>query len=167
MLLSGWSLSGVTSIQSGTPLTLTDRRAGSVFGRAATSTVTLCPGATYEDLVTSGTTQQRLESWINRSAVCAAPIVGSDGIATGYGNVGQGIMTGPSQNDWDFSVGKATRVGGLNEDAHLLFRIEFYNALNHPQFSNPGTSSGTADFGVITQTSVASRLIQLGVKYLF
>ncbi len=45
--------------------------------------------------------------------------------------------------------------------------MEFYNALNHPQFANPGTTLGTATFGVITQTSVAPRLIQFAVKYLF
>ena len=49
----------------------------------------------------------------------------------------------------------------------LAFRLEIYNALNHPQFSNPGTSLGTATFGVITQNTVAPRLIQLAVKYLF
>jgi hypothetical protein len=76
-------------------------------------------------------------------------------------------MTGPGQNDWDISFGKATRVGGLHEDSELQLRIEFCNAFNHPQFANPGTTFGTASFGVITETSVAPRLIQLGVKYLF
>jgi hypothetical protein len=166
-VLSGWSMSGVTSIQSGTPLTLTDRSAGSVYGRAAPSTITLCPDATPEDLVTPGGVTSRLDHWINKSAICAAPIVGSDGVATGYGNAVQGIITGPPQNDWDVSVGKSTTVGGIREDAALQFRVEFYNAFNHPQFSNPGTTFGTANFGVITQTSVAPRLIQFGVKYLF
>ena len=45
--------------------------------------------------------------------------------------------------------------------------MELYNALNHPQFANPGTTLGTANFGVITQNSVAPRLIQFAVKYLF
>ena len=35
------------------------------------------------------------------------------------------------------------------------------------QFSNPGTNFGTANFGVITRTSVAPRLIQFGLKYVF
>ena len=55
----------------------------------------------------------------------------------------------------------------LRENAQLAFRTEFYNALNHPQFANPGTTFGTATFGVITQTSVAPRLIQFGLKYIF
>ena len=46
-------------------------------------------------------------------------------------------------------------------------RLERYNALNHPQFANPGTSLNTAAFGVITQNSVAPRLIQFALKYLF
>jgi hypothetical protein len=67
----------------------------------------------------------------------------------------------------DLSLAKRTRVGGLRENAELAFRAEFYNALNHPQFSNPGTTFRTASFGVITQTAVAPRLIQFGLKYLF
>jgi len=67
----------------------------------------------------------------------------------------------------DFSLGKRSRVGGVRESAELAFRAEFYNAMNHPQFANPGTVFRTASFGVITQTAVAPRLIQFGLKYLF
>jgi len=165
-LLSGWSISGIVIVQSGTPMTLTDRKGGSVYGFAGPATITLCPGATYADLVTSGTTRTRLQNWINKQAVCSAHAIGSDG-SLGYGNTGQSIINGPGQFNTDFSIGKATTVGGLRENALLAFRAEFYNALNHPQFSNPGTNFGTANFGVITQTSVAPRLIQFGVKYLF
>jgi len=160
-------LSGVTSIQSGLPLTLTDRRGGSVYGRTGLATITMCPGASYDDLVTPGQESTRLDHWFNNSAICNAQVVGSDALATGYGNAGQGIVNGPGQNDWDVSFGKNTQVGGIHEDAQLQFRIEFYNAFNHPQFANPGTTFGTANFGVITSTSVASRLIQFGVKYVF
>jgi hypothetical protein len=166
-LLAGWSVSGVTSIQSGTPLTLTDRSAGSAYGRTGNATITICPGATYKDLQTSGRESARLNQWFNNQPICSAPIIGSDGLATGYGNTRQGIVTGPGQNDWDISVGKATQVGGIHADAQLQLRVEFYNAFNHPQFSNPGTTFGTANFGVITSTSVAPRLIQFGIKYVF
>jgi hypothetical protein len=165
-LLDGWSISGIVIVQSGTPMSLTDRKGGSVYGFAGPATITLCPGATYRDLVTSGNTRSRLLNWINKAAVCSAPAIGSDG-SLGYGNTGQSIINGPGQFNTDFSIGKVTAVGGLRETAQLAFRAEFYNSLNHPQFSNPGTNFGTANFGVITQTSVAPRLIQFGLKYLF
>lgn len=165
-LTQGWSVAGIVVAQSGLPMTLTDPSGGAVYGRAGTSTITLCSGATYADLVTAGGLHERLGNWINTKAICAAPAAGSDG-ATGYGNSGQSLMNGPGQVNTDFSIGKRSRVGGLREDAELAFRVEFYNALNMAQFSNPGTALGTASFGVITQTSVAPRLIQFGLKYLF
>jgi len=165
-LLNGWSTTGIVILQSGLPLTLTDPNGGAVYGEASPSTVTLCPGRTVASLATSGSLEARLGGWINTSALCSPPAIGSDG-ATGYGNAGQSLLDGPPQVNTDFSLGKRTVVGGLRENAELAFRVEFYNTLNHPQFSNPGTSLGTANFGVITQTSVAPRLIQFALKYLF
>jgi hypothetical protein len=162
----GWSVSGIVIVQSGTPMTLTDKNGSVVYGFAGTATITLCPGETYRDLLTSGPTGSKLRTWINKSAICPVAAIGSDG-SSGYGNAGQGIINGPGQFNTDVSIGKTTTVGGLRENAQLAFRTEFYNALNHPQFSNPGTIFGTANFGVITQTSVAPRLIQFGLKYIF
>jgi len=147
-------------------MTLTDPAGGSVFGRAGTSTITMCPRTSYADLSTAGGIGQRLGEWIDTSAICAAPVLGADG-STGYGSAGMSVMNGPGQVNTDFSIGKRSRVGGLREDAELAFRVEFYNALNKAQFANPGTILGTANFGVITQTSTAPRLIQFALKYLF
>jgi len=165
-LFQDWAASGIFTVQTGVPLTLTDPNGGSVYGNAGTSTVTLCPGASPRDLATSGSTEARLNNWIDGSAICAAPAIGADG-ATGYGNTGIGVMNGPGQLNTDVSLAKTMVVGGLRENAVLLFRVEMYNALNHPQFAVPGTALGNATFGVITQTSVAPRMIQFGLKYLF
>ncbi len=165
-LTQGWSLTGIVLLQSGLPMTLTDPNGGTVYGRAATSTVTLCPGATYASLATPGSVSARLNRWVDTSALCAPAALGSDGSAA-YGSAGQSIMNGPGQVNADFSLGKRARVGGLREAAELAFRAEFYNALNHAQFATPGTTFRTASFGVITQTAVAPRLIQFGLKYQF
>jgi hypothetical protein len=164
--LSGWSAAGIAIVQSGLPMTLTDPNGGSVYGRAGTSTITLCSGAAADALKTTGSVQSRLGRWFDPSRICDPLAVGADG-STGYGNAGQSILDGPGQVNTDFSFGKRARIGGLREDAELVFRVEFYNAFNHPQFSNPGTVYRTANFGVITQSSVAPRLIQFGLKYLF
>ena len=165
-VLHNWSAAGIIIVQSGLPMTLTDPNGGSVYGRAGVSTVTFCPGKGASMLPTQGSVQQRLYRWIDASAICPPTAIGLDG-ATGYGNAGISIVDGPGQFNTDFSIGRRAKVGGLNEDAELAFRVEFYNALNHPQFANPGTTLGTATFGVLTQTSVAPRLIQFGIKYLF
>ena len=166
VLLSGWSIAGIAIVQSGLPMTLTDPNGGSVYGRAGTSTITFCPGTPADALATGGSVSSRLEHWIDTSGICDPVVVGDDG-STGYGTAPQSIVEGPGQVNTDFSLGKRTRVGGLREDSELAFRVEFYNAFNHPQFANPGTTYRTANFGVITGTSVAPRLIQFGLKYLF
>lgn len=165
-LLSDWSLTGIVIVQSGLPMTLIDPNAGGVYAHAAAATITLCPGATYADLVTPGSTDARLNDWIDTAAICSPAAVGADG-STAYGTTGQSILNGPAQFNTDFSLGRKMKVGGVREDAVLAFRMELYNALNHPQFANPGTTLDTATFGVVTQTSVAPRLIQFALKYLF
>jgi hypothetical protein len=103
-------------------MTLTDPNGGGVYGHAATSTVTLCPHATYADLATAGSVGSRLSQWINTAAICAPAAVGADG-STGYGTAGQSILTGPAQFNTDFSLGKTTQVGGIREHAVLAFRM--------------------------------------------
>jgi hypothetical protein len=124
---------------------------------------------------TAGSDVQRLGTsgsvgWFNKAAFCAPPVspFANDGKATGFGDSSLGIILGPGQFNWDMSLVKITRVGGIRENATLQFRTEFFNTFNHPQFSNPAVvdaSKGT--FGQITSTSVNPRLIQFALKYAF
>jgi hypothetical protein len=169
-LLNGWNWSGVTTIQDGSPLTITDAAGGTIFG-VNTSRAQLCPGATYGTAVTAGGTEARLggnsggPGWVNANAFCTAdlPQIGN---GTGYGNTGVGILLGPGQFNFDTSLTKSTRI---KERFNLQFRSEFFNIMNHPQFSNPGTLavSSPGSFGQITTTSVNPRIIQFGLKLLF
>jgi hypothetical protein len=169
-LLSGWAFSGVTIFQSGLALTITDPLGGSIFGFAGTSRGQLCPGFTVSQIPTSGSVEDRLNSYFNGAAVdtsspaCPFPKIG-DG--TAYGNLGRGAFLGPHQANFDMALTKTARVGGVNEGALLQFRTEFFNAFNHPQFGNPGTIVGSPSFGKIGSTSVAPRLIQFALKYVF
>jgi hypothetical protein len=184
-LVDGWNLSGVTVAQDGTPLTFTDGRSGSIYGVSGPistaptlNTVTfgavnagraqLCSGATYGSLTSSGGVESRLggasggSGFFNAPSFCAPPAIGN---GFDYGNSGVGIVLGPGQFNWDASLVKTTRFG---ERQTLLFRAEFFNAFNHPQFNNPGTAVSTpTTFGVITSSSVNPRLIQFALKYSF
>jgi hypothetical protein len=44
-------------------------------------------------------------------------------------------LTGPPERDWDFSLVKDTKLGFLGEAGLLEFRAEFFNVINHPNFS--------------------------------
>lgn len=170
---NGWNVAGVTTIQSGTPMNLMDTRGGTVYGLGALSTSTpfFAAGMGAGDIPTSGSVQQRLGGtysatpFLNPNAF-TTPTKVAGSTATIYGNVGYGIVRGPDQSNWDATIQKTTKVGGIHEDATLVFRTEFFNAFNHPQFSNPGTSI-TGAFGAITSTSVNPRLIQFALKYVF
>jgi len=62
-VLSGWTFSGVTTFQSGLPVTLTDSLGGSIFGSASTSRGELCPGFTPGQVVTGGGVESRLGNY--------------------------------------------------------------------------------------------------------
>jgi Carboxypeptidase regulatory-like domain/TonB-dependent Receptor Plug Domain len=169
--LEGWSVSGVTVIQDGTPLTITDSRGGSVFGSPVASNAQLSGTG---NILSPGSTQRRIDGYFNAAAFTTVPLASATTVpgctcaGTLYGNSGLGVALGPGQSNWDISLAKLTRVGGLNEKATLEFRTEFFNAFNHPQFSNPATAyNSAASFGLITSTSVNPRLIQFGLKYRF
>jgi hypothetical protein len=177
--LSDWGVSGVTIVQSGTPMTLTDT-GGAILGLSA-SRAQMCPGFTYNQILSPGGTEANLNSFFNLNAVadtittkgsatCPFPIVGQvngAGGATGFGNTGRTILTGPGQFNFDTSIIKNLRVGGIHEAANLQFRAEFFNLMNHPTFNNPSTVVTAGTFGQITSTSVAPRIIQLALRYSF
>ena len=172
---SGWNLAGVTVIQDGTPLTVSDTRGGSIYGFGAGSNVTsaaqFAAGMGAANVATPGGVEARLggtaggPGYFNKAAFGTTPVIGN---GTGYGDSGLGILLGPGQFNFDATLQKTTIVGGIHEDASLVFRAEFFNAFNHPQFNNPGTVDvSKSTFGQITSTSVNPRLIQFALKYMF
>jgi hypothetical protein len=57
------------------------------------------------------------------------------------GTAGRNILTGPPERDWDFSLVKDTKLGFLGEAGMLEFRAEFFNVLNHANFSGDHLST--------------------------
>ena len=159
---NGWAVSGVTTIQSGDRLTITDSLGGSIFGSVSTSRAQLCPGITDSQIQTRGSLHNRLQGYFNNAAFCAAPAI-ADG--TGYGNSSVGVVRGPEQNNTDLTVSRVFHL--FSDNRTLDIRGEFFNAFNHVQYADPATAFGTANFGHIQGTSVAPRIIQLAAKIQF
>lgn len=173
-LFSGWSASGVITVQNGLPLTFTDSRSGTIYG-ASNQLSEICPGFTYKDIFTAGPAKDHLDNLFNTKAFCA-PVSYGTGSATGYGfgNLGRGVVHGPGQHNTDLQITRRFKMRGP-ENSRLELRGEFYNAFNSAQFetvsrvqgSTPITRVGVANFGHVGATSVAPRVIQLGIKYGF
>jgi hypothetical protein len=164
--LGDWSLSAIATAQSGNALTIAETNSSNVFGisedRAQLSAT--CSAVT---LVQQGSVESKLNNYFKRSCFTSPPVIGGDGIGTAFGNSATGIVNGPGQANLDLAISKAISVNWPREKTSLLFRTEFYNALNHPQFSNPDANFTSAAFGVISSTAVNPRVTQLALKLQF
>jgi hypothetical protein len=180
LLANGWNLSGVTTVQDGTPLTITDQNGGTVYniGTFDQARAQICPGSSYGSISTPGGTESRLggnsggPGYLNRGSFCGEPAAPNSVAAfpggplpTMFGDAGVGVLLGPGQFNFDISLVKTTHI---TERQSLIFRTEFFNAFNHAQFGNPALAVDTpSTFGQITTTLVNPRLIQFALKYIF
>jgi hypothetical protein len=64
----------------------------------------------------------------------------------------------------DLALSKILAIDWPRERSSLQFRAEFFNALNHPQFANPDTNFSSPTFGIISNTAVNPRVIQLALR---
>lgn len=165
-LLGAWRLDGVVTIQSGSALTVADTNSKNIFG-INEDRAQLTGTCTKNQLVTAGSIESKLSSYFNASCFTTPPVVGSDAIGTAFGNSATGLVDGPGQANLDVALSKSVAFNWPAEDSHLQFRVEFYNALNHPQFGNPDANFTSPTFGAVTSTSVNPRVGQLALKMSF
>jgi hypothetical protein len=85
--------------------------------------------------------------WFNPAMFSMAPNCAGPGLTNCSNSLGQlgtggrNILTGPPEKNWDFSLVKDTKLGFLGEAGMLEFRAEFFNVLNHPNFSGDHLST--------------------------
>jgi hypothetical protein len=152
---TGWQVTGVTTVQTGSPINITDTKGASLFGSTA-SRANWAPGATAETATLSGRTEDRLTKYFNTSAFVTA--------GQFWGNTGRNILRGPGQSNFDISL---TKITPFMESRNIEWRMEVFNVLNHPNFSNPSGSMTSAGFGTITTTVANARLIQFGLRVVY
>jgi hypothetical protein len=165
-VLGAWSLAAVATIQSGNALTIAYTNANNVFG-ISEDRAQLTGACAKNQLVTAGPVGAKLNDYFNKACFASPPIIGADGIGTGFGNSGTGIVDGPGQANLDFAVTKSVFVSWPRDKSTVEIRAEFFNAFNHPQFANPDTNFSSPTFGVISRTSVNPRVGQLALRFSF
>ena len=165
-ILGGWNLAAVVTIQSGTAVTIANTNAHNIFG-ISEDRAELTGTCTKGQLVRAGPIESKLNAYFNASCFTTPPIIGADGIGTGFGNSATGLVDGPPQANMDLAISKRFLSNWPHEKCEIQFRAEFFNALNHPQFANPDANFTSPTFGVISSTSVNARVGQLAVRLSF
>jgi len=167
ILIGGWQTSASATIQSGVPQNV-------IIGVDNASTGT---NAGYDrpiaTLASRGYAANPTPSrWYDPAAFVEAP-------AGTFGNVGRNALTTPHFQSIDFAVHKQFHMPH-SENHVLQFRVEAFNALNHPSWGPPsgnilfgapfpGAPANAAHqgFGVISTTAIPMRQLQLALKYSF
>jgi hypothetical protein len=155
-IVGGWQFSTITTVQDGTSITT---RSWDSAGQA---------------IVPDG---NRLNCVAGISQVASAPnpdlyfvpAAFSNTTAGQFGNCGRNNLVAPSQWNVDFSTMKDFRI---SEKHALQFRMEMFNAPNHPAWGRPSANWGSQNatpstaFGRI-RTTQQLRQIQFALKYYF
>jgi hypothetical protein len=153
-VLGNWQVSGITTLQSGYPLTVSGANTCPGCGNAANQPNMI------GNPVPSGFTQNT-SHWFDASAF-TEPSLWTVGNA-GY----NGLFFGPGLTNFDIGLSKRFFFPKLGESKNLQFRADFFNAFNHPWFSNPNTNIQSGAVGTIGGTNNSPRIIQLALKFNF
>ena len=151
-VLGGWQVNGILVIRTGFPLTVGNGVLGDIANAGG---ITQVPNRISEPNLSGG---ERTENLFFNTAAFAAPARYT------LGNAGANIIDGPNFWNLDMSIMKIFRV---TETKTFQLRGEMFNALNHPNWGDPGTGFGTATFGRVTSTAGDPRNAQIGLKFLF
>lgn len=151
-LLGGWTLTGIATIQSGPPFTVT-----SGIDTALTGT----PGQRPDQLRDPRLSDDRpraevIARYFDTTAFGSAP--------TGtFGTVGRNTLRAPGSTSYDLGLQKNF---ALTESWRLQFRFEAFNAFNHVNLGVPNSARNSALFGVIT-TADDPRILQFALRLNF
>ena len=147
-LKNGWGFDSTVSLQSGQPFTLNYNGEDDYSGGG--------DGFDRPDVVGPIVYHKRnpndyidLTSFAMPCVITPAAEAAPEGFASDcvpgtrhYGNLGRNSLVGPTYKQWDFAIYKNTT---LTERVKLQLRAEFFNILNHPNFSSPLLPAFIAD----------------------
>jgi len=179
--VGGWEVSGIAIVNSGLPLTVSESSGGLIsygytdplngqttggygndaagIGILGNTNAGLRPNMIGNPNAGYGQQIHTHTQWFYRGAF-AAPLPGSGQV----GDERRGVVNGPGFNHVDLGVFRNFKVyDGVN----FQFRAEAYNALNHTNLGNPGTTAtSSSTYGIITSAR-DNRVMQIAGKIRF
>jgi hypothetical protein len=169
LLTKDWTVSPIVTLQTGQPLSITDGADISFSGEGTSAErPNVVPNVPLQ-LGNAGLAADSAPQWFNPSAFagsCAlAAYKGNQYCQTPgtFGSATRNIIHGPGTIQWDMALG---RQFSMRERFKMDLRAEFFNFMNHANWSNPATAITSATFGQVT-TFGSPRVIQMALKFRF
>ena len=130
-IIGGWQLSVLSVIYSGPPFGVTTQTNTTEAQSAGPQRANILRDPTLPD------SQRSLARWFDTEAF-------EQPERFQFGNAARSVGRSPGSTNFDMGIMKNFR---FHERYRLQFRAELFNAFNTPNFGNPGTSLGSANFG--------------------
>jgi hypothetical protein len=160
-LTQGWSISGITRVSSGFPVTISSDGDNSLMGSVPNGVNNHSldlPDFTPGPLNLNGNPRNGLPYF--NTSLFSANALGTPG------NASRRTIHGPGMLNFDLALLRTFR---LSESKALQFRLETFNTFNHAQFFGPVAVDGDFDsnlFGHVVRAA-PPRLMQLALKFTF
>jgi hypothetical protein len=169
-ITKGWTFAGVTSLQTGFPIALSDSGFHSLQCNANVSNFGCWDRPDLVGPIKIFSDPRAIQTLKNAAG---APHTGNyyfdpsalkiEALGT-VGNAGRNLFHGPGINNTDLSFYKDTTI---TEKTKLQLRVDLFNAFNHAQFNNPSGNVNSSLFGRITTTRIPARIAQLSASFNF
>ncbi len=147
VLLGGFAVNGIYSMQSGMPVPITQGTNNLAFA----GFVLQRPNLIANPALPSN--QRTTVRFFNTSVFQAVQYT--------IGNASRNPVRGPAFRDLDLALVKHT---ALSERTDVELRAEVFNVSNTPGFAQPNGSFGTPAFGSITATTTDPRVVQFAIR---
>jgi hypothetical protein len=167
LAIGGWELNGINTANTGIPLNVfyAPSAANDVTGLPTNSeyrgTAMLRPNITGS--VPDLTRNQSIATYFGPAIGASGSVFTLPTADAPFGNLGRNAFRAPGLVQWDLGI---TKNFNFTERAHMQFRSEFFNVLNHTNLGIPNQQANSTAFGSITGTFPA-RQVQFGLKLLF
>jgi len=153
--IGGWHTAGSWRFNDGRPIVL-----GLQGGQSLPTYGGQRPDLTGTLTCTSGSWATRLNDYFSNPQVVVTP----PPFAIGDAPRTTTSCRLPGESNANLSLYKQFSLASLREGARIEFRLETYNAFNHPQFLGPNTTLNSGSFGVITGQANQPRQAQAVLK---
>lgn len=157
-VLGGWTISGITEAETGTPIVVTYNGSDTVgIGGGFTNRPNLVSKLSYP---------KTQKAWFSASSFADPVAPWNGGTNQGFGDAGKDAMVGPGMFNWNLSLFKAIPLTGREAGPRIDLRFESFNTFNHTIFTSVDTGSHDSNFGQVTG-DYSPRTLELGGKFTF